>query len=75
MSKTWEHTKGVAHDHERSADQSKEVTKFHESEELEKAAHDAYVDHEVAAPRLNMEIWDGEPPAGVARKVKKENAA
>lgn len=75
MSKTWEHTKGVAHDHERAAKQSKEVAKFHESEEAEKGAHDAYVDHEVAAPPLNREIWDGEPQAGAAQKVKKEDAA
>jgi hypothetical protein len=45
MSKTWEHYQVAAHHHERAVYQFKEVAKYHETEEHEKAVHLAYLAH------------------------------
>jgi len=75
MSKTWEHNQGSSHVDEKAEDQLKDIPKFHESEETERAVHDAYLHHEVAPAQLNPEIWDGEPQPGRAQTEKKKDAA
>ena len=75
MSKTWEHNQGAAHAHEKAADQLKDIAKFHENEETEKAVHDAYLHHDLTPPQLNPEIWDGEPQPGSAQTGEKKDAA
>lgn len=45
MSKTWEYYHHAAGQHEKVAYHHKDAAKYDEAEELEKAAHHAYLDH------------------------------
>ncbi len=84
MSKTWEHYQGAAHHHERAAHHFKEAAKYHETEEVEKAAHHAYLAHghtqhalvhDVEAAKLQAEKCDGLEIPGSGQRVGEKNAA
>jgi len=84
MSKTWEHFQGAAHHHEQAAYQFKEAAKYHETEELEKAAHHAYLahghtrhalHHESAAAKSHLAMSTGLAMPGSGQTANKKSAA
>ncbi|MFZ0284833.1 MAG: hypothetical protein WAL32_06345 [Terriglobales bacterium] len=78
MSKTWEHYHHASRHHEKAAYHYKEAAKYYQSEELEKAAHHAYLahghnqhamHHDAEAAKLHAEYGDG-----LAAPVSKQGA-
>ena len=77
MSKTWEHYRDAARHHEQAAYHFKEVAKYDEAEEREKAAHHAFlarahnlhaIHYDAAA--VNVSAAQGGGPAIHATKPK-----
>jgi hypothetical protein len=72
MSKTWEHYHHAGRHHEKAAYHYHEAAKYYQSEELEKAAHNAYLAHghnqhamyhDAEAAKLHAENGGGLAPA------------
>jgi hypothetical protein len=79
MSKTFEHYQGAAYHHERAAHQFQEAAKYHQTEEIEKEAHHAYLArghaqqahaHEVAAAKLYVASCDPPSPPRASPSVR-----
>jgi hypothetical protein len=84
MSKTWEHYRNAARHHEQAAYHYKEAAKYHEAEEHEKAAHQAYlahghnqhaIHHGVEAAKLHAEHCDSSTTPASEEGTKKQSAA
>jgi hypothetical protein len=73
VSKTWEHYRHAARDHEKAAYHFNEAAKYNQAEEHEKAAHHAYLAHGQSQHAVHHDV--GAAKLHAAQEIKKKSAA
>jgi hypothetical protein len=84
MSKTWEHYHHAGRHHEKAAYHFHEAAKYYQAEDLEKAAHHAYLahghhqhamHHDAEAAKLHAERGEGPATPSSGQGTEKKSAA